>query len=116
MSTIRELLFWPNKKFSLKAAVSDPTPFDGLERRDAMFRIVKTSAAVTTELMLGAGVAAPGNADNAWSDVGERAGNAWTPGAGGPRPMDRSCFADRERAADTESAKARGDDDASRLP
>jgi uncharacterized membrane protein len=51
-----------------------------------MFRIAKTTAAVATAtataLILGAGVAAPANADSAWPDVGERAGNAWTPGDG----------------------------------
>lgn len=79
-----------------------------------MFRIAMTTAAVATAtaLILGAGVAAPANADSAWPDVGERAGNAWTPGDGEPRPMDRSYFADRERAADAESAKAKRDGDA----
>ncbi|MBK1671021.1 hypothetical protein CKO28_23725 [Rhodovibrio sodomensis] len=80
-----------------------------------MFRTVKTTAAVATAtaLMLGAGAAAPANADSAWPDVGERAGNAWTPGDGEPRPMDRSYFADREeRAVDPESAEAKRDGDA----
>lgn len=77
-----------------------------------MTRIAKTTAAVAAALMLGAGVAAPPNADSAWPAVGERAGNAWTPGEGEPRPMDPSYFADRERAADAEPATAKHGGDA----
>lgn len=61
-----------------------------------MIGMIKTTAAITTALMLGVAAAGPASADSAWPDVGERAGNKWTPGDGEPRPMDRSYFEDRE--------------------
>ena len=71
-----------------------------------MTRIVKTTAAITTALMMGAGIAAPASADSAWPDVGERAGNEWTPGDGEPRPMDRSYFEDRGRTSQAGAGNA----------
>jgi hypothetical protein len=64
-----------------------------------MSRIAKTTATITTALVLAGGLAAPANADSAWPDVGERAGSEWTPGDGEPRPMDRSYFEDRNSSS-----------------
>ena len=68
-----------------------------------MSRIAKTTAVISTAVLLGAGFADPASADSAWPDVAERAELDWTPGDGEPQPMDRSYFQTPDQEAQAEA-------------
>jgi hypothetical protein len=71
-----------------------------------MTAIRKRAAAITTAVLLGAGLAAPAQADSAWLGLAERAKSDWTQADDGPRPMDPSYFADKNETSRAEDRAA----------